>query len=124
MRSPKPPPAPQPRRKNEAMPHPMAKVFPATVTDVTRKKDLLRAGIAREAEVVDDNGKVVMIGKRNPKPKTEIVTIDEDGIHQPVEEDRVCLGHCNGEALLGGAVEKHAGACGDNLLMHPSRCGR
>ena len=41
---------------------PKVKVFPQTVTDRTRQKDFLRAGIAHEAVVTDNEGKPVMIG--------------------------------------------------------------
>ena len=60
-----------------------ARVFPETVTDRTRLRDFLRAGIAREEVVTNANGEPVMIGKgtkRSPlRPKTRIVTVDEDG---------------------------------------------
>ena len=57
-----------------------ARVFPTTVTDRTRQKDFLRAGLAREEEVTDANGNTVMIGKGKWKrAKTRIVVEDEDG---------------------------------------------
>ena len=63
------------RRRDEAMSTPQTKVFPQIVTDVTRRKDFLRAGIAREQVVVGDDGKPVMIGKGEwLRPKTRIVT--------------------------------------------------
>ena len=49
-------------RRDAAMATPKAKVFPNVVTDRTRQKDFLRAGIAHEAVVTDNEGKPVMIG--------------------------------------------------------------
>jgi len=68
------------RWRDEAMATPQAKVFPQIVTDVTRRKDFLRAGIAREQVIVGDDGQPVMIGKgRWRRPKTRIVTEDAGG---------------------------------------------
>jgi len=55
-------------------------VFPDTVTDETRLKDFLQAGIAREVPVLDDEGKPVMVGAgEKAKPKTRIVATDDQG---------------------------------------------
>ena len=51
------------RHRHASMALPKAKVFPQTVTDLTRLKDFLRAGIAREAAVTDENGELVMVGR-------------------------------------------------------------
>ncbi len=57
---------------------PQAKVFAQIVTDVTRLKDFLRAGLAREQVVTDRDGQPIMIGTGNwRRPKTRLVT--EDG---------------------------------------------
>ena len=55
-----------------------ARVFPETVTDRTRQKDFLRAGLAREEVVTDAEGVPVLVGTRQ-QPKTRIVCEDEDG---------------------------------------------
>jgi integrase len=57
-----------------------AKVFPETVTDRTRLRDFLRAGIAREEIVRDGDGEPVMVGSgKRRRPKTRIVAEDDDG---------------------------------------------
>ena len=59
---------------------PAARVFPETVTDVTRLKDFLRAGIAREEVVKDAQGEPVMVGRgKRRRPKTRIVCSDDEG---------------------------------------------
>ena len=59
---------------------PMARVFTTTVTNLTRQKDFLRAGLARREVVTDSMGTPVMIGKgKRRRPKTRIVTADEQG---------------------------------------------
>ena len=66
--------------RDEVMATPTAKVFPQTVTDATRRKDFLRAGLAREEVVKNRAGEPIMIGKgRWRRPKTRIVTDDEEG---------------------------------------------
>lgn len=68
------------RRKDAHPALPLAKVFPDTVTDETRLKDFLRAGIAREVAVLDRDGKPVMVGEgESAKPKTRIVATDDEG---------------------------------------------
>lgn len=57
-----------------------ARVFPETVTDRTRQKDFLRAGLAREVVVKDTDGEPMLIGKGSrQRPKLRIVCEDEDG---------------------------------------------
>lgn len=57
-----------------------AKVFPSTVTDRTRHKDFLRAGLAREEVVRDIDGQPVLVGSgKRRRPKLRIVCEDEDG---------------------------------------------
>ena len=81
------------RRRDEAMSTPQTKVFPQIVTDVTRRKDFLRAGIAREQVVVGDDGKPVMIGKGEwLRPKTRIVTEDAEGRVIDLHAMRTTLG--------------------------------
>ena len=59
---------------------PTARVFPTSVTALTVQKDFLRAGLARREAVTDDDGEIVMIGKGSRRrPKTRIVTTDEEG---------------------------------------------
>ncbi len=59
---------------------PKARVFPHTVTDRTRLKDFLRAGLAREELITDADGIPVMVGSgRHRRPKTRITTEDEQG---------------------------------------------
>ncbi len=68
------------RRLEENPALPGARVFPETVTDLTRKKDFLRAGLARREVVTDAEGQPVMIGKgKHRRAKTCIVTKDAEG---------------------------------------------
>ncbi len=77
----------------EAMATPMAKVFPTTVTDLTRQKDFLRAGLAREVVVKDDTGEAVMIGKgKRRRAKTRIVVEDDEGRVIDLHAMRTTLG--------------------------------
>ena len=72
---------------------PKAKVFPQTVTDRTRQKDFLRAGIAHEAVVTDNKGKPVMIGiGKWRRPKTRIVCEDPEGRVVDLHAMRTTLG--------------------------------
>ena len=72
---------------------PTARVFPQTVTDRTRVKDFLRAGLAREEVVVDAEGKPVMIGRGKwERPKTRIVTEDAEGRVIDLHAMRTTLG--------------------------------
>lgn len=71
---------------------PTAKVFPRVVTDLTVRKDLLRAGLAREEPLLDANGNPIMVGKRNPRPKTHIVTDDAEGRVLDLHSLRTTLG--------------------------------
>ncbi|MCZ6835828.1 MAG: tyrosine-type recombinase/integrase [Planctomycetota bacterium] len=81
------------RRCDASMAMPKAKVFPQTVTDLTRLKDFLRAGLAHEVIVRDTDGKPVMIGKgKRERPKTRIETIDEDGRVIDLHAMRTTLG--------------------------------
>jgi len=81
------------KRQQASLATPQAKVFPQTVTDRTRQKDFLRAGLAREEVIVDDNGKPVMIGKgKRQRPKTRIVTEDADGRVIDLHAMRTTLG--------------------------------
>jgi len=57
-----------------------ARVFPTTVTNMTRLKDFLRAGIARRETVTDGNGEPVTVGVgKRRHVKTCIVTTDDEG---------------------------------------------
>jgi integrase len=59
---------------------PTARVWSNPVGNATRAKDFLRAGIAREVDVLDADGKPVMIGKgKRARVKTKIVAEDEEG---------------------------------------------
>jgi len=59
---------------------PLTRVFPQTVTNLTRQKDFLRAGLAHREVVTDAEGNPVMIGKgKRQHPKTRIVTEDAEG---------------------------------------------
>jgi integrase len=59
---------------------PKARVFSSGVTSRTQLNDFLRAGIAREEVVTDEDGKLVMIGQGKwERPKTRILTDDADG---------------------------------------------
>ncbi len=81
------------RRHDESMTVPKARVFPQTVTDVTRLKDFLRAGLAHEEVVTDVNGNPVMIGKGSrQRPKTRIVTEDAEGRVIDLHAMRTTLG--------------------------------
>jgi len=79
-------------RRDESRALPKTKVFPQAVTNLTRQKDFLRAGLAYEEVVTDENGEPIMIGKRNPRPKTRIVTYDEEGREIDLHAMRTTLG--------------------------------
>ncbi|MCA9274596.1 MAG: site-specific integrase [Phycisphaerales bacterium] len=67
-------------RLREARALPRAKVFSSAVTSRTQLLDFLRAGLAREEVVTDEQGKPIMVGQgKRQRPKTRIVTEDEDG---------------------------------------------
>ena len=72
---------------------PQARVFSTVVTNVTRLKDFLRAGIARRKVITDADGKPVMIGKgKRQRPKTRIVTEDAEGRVIDLHAMRMTLG--------------------------------
>ncbi len=74
-------------------PSPNERVFRTTVTDRTRQKDFLRAGLAREQVVVDEHGEPVMIGRgKRRRPKTRIVTEDAEGRVIDLHAMRTTLG--------------------------------
>ncbi len=80
-------------RRDAAMATPKAKVFPQTVTDLTRQKDFLRAGIAHEAVVTDNKGKPVMIGiGKWRRPLTRIACEDAEGRVIDLHAMRTTLG--------------------------------
>jgi hypothetical protein len=69
-----------PPRWIELLATPAARVFPTGVTNVTRQKDFLRAGLARREAMTDANGQPLMTGAgKRRRPKTRIVTTDADG---------------------------------------------
>ena len=82
------------RRRLEAHPAmPKARVWSETVGDVTRLKDFLRAGIAREVAVLNAKGEPVMTGKGNNKrPKTRIMVEDDEGRVIDLHAMRTTLG--------------------------------
>ncbi len=81
------------RRLDEYPALPQTKVFPTTVTDQTRLKDFLRAGLARREVVTDAEGQVVMTGKgKRQRPKTRIVTEDAEGRVIDLHAMRTTLG--------------------------------
>ena len=68
-------------------------MFPQTVTDLTRLKDFLRAGLAREVFVTDAAGEPVMVGKgRRRRPRTKIVAEDQEGRVIDLHAMRTTLG--------------------------------
>ncbi len=79
-------------RQQSMMATPRSRVFPDTVTDMTRKKDFLRAGLAREEVLLDAHGKPIMLGKRHLRPKTRIVTEDPEGRVIDLHAMRTTLG--------------------------------
>ena len=59
---------------------PRAKVFSSGVSSRTQLRDFLRAGLAREEPVTDEQGKPIMVGKGKwQRPKTRITTEDAEG---------------------------------------------
>ena len=81
------------RLRDKAMAMPKAHVFPQTVTNETRLKDFLKAGLAREEIVTDANGEPVMIGKgKQRRVKTRIVTEDDEGRVVDLHAMRTTLG--------------------------------
>jgi hypothetical protein len=84
---------------------------PQTVTDLTRLKDFLRAGLAREVVVTDDAGEPVMIGKgKRRRPKTRIVVEDAEGLVIDLHAMRTTLGTKLAQA--GVAPRLPSGSCG------------
>ncbi len=72
---------------------PTARVWPDTVTDLTRMKDFLRAGIARRVDVLDSKGKPVIIKNRlGQRVKTRIVVEDQEGRVIDLHAMRTTLG--------------------------------
>ncbi|MGD9691098.1 MAG: tyrosine-type recombinase/integrase [Phycisphaerales bacterium] len=72
---------------------PTAKVFPQAVTNVTRVKDFLRAGIYRREAVVDAHGHPEMIGKgKRRRARTRLVITDADGRVADLHALRTTLG--------------------------------
>lgn len=72
---------------------PGAKVFPTAVTNLTRTKDFLRAGIYRREVVIGPDGKPVMFGEgKRRRAKTVIVTTDADGRTADLHALRMTLG--------------------------------
>ncbi|MBX3322574.1 MAG: site-specific integrase [Phycisphaeraceae bacterium] len=68
------------QRFNEQPALPTAHVWSTTVTDQTRQKDFLRAGIARRVVVLDNDGQPVKVGSGSrTRVKTRIVAEDEEG---------------------------------------------
>ena len=79
--------------QGRSMAMPRAQVFPTTVTDRTRQRDFLRAGLAREEVVRDENGDVVLVGSgRHKRPKTRIVAEDAEGRVIDLHAMRTTLG--------------------------------
>ena len=67
-------------RRDEQRGLPLAKVFSTIPTDLTVRKDLLRAGLARKEPVLDEDGKPVYVNKgRHRRPKMRITTEDAEG---------------------------------------------
>lgn len=80
-------------RRSRILAMPNAKVSLTAVTDTTRKKDFLRAGLAREIVIRNENGEPVMTGKgKRRRPKIKIVTTDEDGRVIDLHAPRTILG--------------------------------
>ena len=79
-------------RRDQAKALPKAKVFPETVSNQTRLRDFLAAGLAREEIVTDADGKPIIIGKRKKRPKTRIVTEDAEGRVVDLHAMRTTLG--------------------------------
>jgi integrase len=69
------------RRRLDARPAmPTARVWPEAVTDLTRAKDFLRAGLARRVPVLDADGNPIKIGAgKRERIKTRLVTHDDEG---------------------------------------------
>jgi integrase len=81
------------RRLREYPALPQTKVFPTTVTDESRLKDFLRAGLARREVVVGADGEPIMHGKGSrQRPKTRIVTEDAEGRVVDLHAMRTTLG--------------------------------
>jgi integrase len=81
------------RLRSDALSLPTAKVFPEAVTNLTRAKDFLRAGLAHREVVIGADGKPVMIGRgKKKRPKTRIVTEDAEGRVVDLHALRTTLG--------------------------------
>lgn len=69
------------------------RVFPTVVTDATRLRDFVRAGIARRVPVLDENGEPVRIGKgKRERVKTVIDCTDDEGRVADLHALRTTLG--------------------------------
>jgi integrase len=80
-------------RRDGTLALPKAKVFAQSVTDLTRQKDFLRAGLAREEVVTDEAGNAVMIGKgKRQRPQTCTVCEDAEGRVIDLHAMRTTLG--------------------------------
>ncbi len=67
-------------RRTASMGLATARVFPTVVTNLTRQKDFLRAGLAKREVVRDEDGQPVMVGQgKRRRPKTRIVSEDDEG---------------------------------------------
>ncbi len=78
---------------DERQPEPTDRVFPTEVTNATRIRDFLRAGLAHWETVTDDKGEPVMIGKgKRRRPLTRIVCEDADGRAVDLHALRTTLG--------------------------------
>jgi len=81
------------RRRAERPGVPTARVWSDTVTDATRLRDFLRAGIARLEPVLDADGKPVLVGKgRHRRTKTRIAVEDAEGRIVDLHALRTTLG--------------------------------
>lgn len=68
------------KRQVAALALPTAKVFPQVVTDATRLRDFLRAGLARRVPIPNATEKFVQYKyRRRRRPTTKIVTEDAEG---------------------------------------------
>jgi integrase len=79
--------------RDERQPEPTDRVFPTEVTNATRIRDFLRAGLAHRETVTDDKGEPVMIGKgKRRRPLTRIVCEDAEGRVVDLHALRTTLG--------------------------------
>ncbi len=81
------------RLRQESMATPRARVFPHPVSSRSQLNDFLQAGLGRHVAVTDESGEPIVIGRgRHRRPRTKIITEDENGYVVDLHALRTTLG--------------------------------